>query len=685
MSTISADHLARRACVYIRQSTPGQVQNNLESQRRQYALADRAKQLGWTDVEIIDDDLGCSGGGIRRPGFERLLSALCDGKVGAVLSIEASRLARNGRDWHTLLEFCGLVGALLIDAENIYDPAQVNDKLLLGIKGTISEMEVATFRERAQAALDQKAQRGELFRRVAIGYVRTPDDRIEKDPDERVRAAIDLAFLKFAELGSVRQLYFWLCEQQIKVPAIAGAGSEQQIVWKQPRYHTLLSLMKNPIYAGAYAYGRTKASVRIEQGRKRVVREKHNTPEQWSVLITDHHDGYIGWDVYKANQAMIANNANGKGDMVRGSVKRGGALLAGLLRCGHCGAKLLAQYPGPAVIRYQCGSYILDREASCCVMFGGLRADSLVGEQVLECLKPLGIQAALKAIENLQGAGDERVHQKELGVQQARYEVARAQRQYDAVDPQNRLVAAELERRWNEALKIQSRLEEELVALQRKTIGPLSDATRAQLLALGDDVRRLWDHPNSAPEFKKRILRTVLKDIIATSHGDTVRLVLHWQGGDHTELTLEKTRTGRHRYITDTDTIELIRSLARIQPDSMIASILNRLGRRTAHDQSWTAMRVCSVRNSHAIEVYREGERQARGELTVSEVASILSVTETTVLRMIRQRHLPATHACANAPWILLKQDVQKYIDALSHRARAQQTVHPDQLIFDIQ
>lgn len=375
----------------------------------------------------------------------------------------------------------------------------------------------------------------------------------------------------------------------------------------------------------------------------------------------------------------------GKATWFAGSVKRRGALLAGLLRCGHCGAKLLAQYPGPAVIRYQCGSYILDREATCYVMFGGLRADQLVGAQVLEYLKPLGIQAALKAIENLQGAGDERVHQKELGVQQARYEVARAQRQYDAVDPLNRLVAAELERRWNEALKVQSRLEEELAALQRETIGPLSDATRAQLLALGDDVRRLWDHPNSPPEFKKRILRTVLKDIIATSHGDTVRLVLHWQGGDHTELTLEKTRTGRHRYITDTDTIELIRSLARIQPDSMIASILNRLGRRTAHDQSWTAMRVCSVRNSHAIEVYREGERQARGELTVSEVARILSVTETTVLRMIRQRHLPATHACANAPWILLKQDVEKCVDAVSHRAEAQQTVHPDQLVFDIQ
>lgn len=684
MNKISAEHLARRACVYIRQSTPDQVQNNLESQRRQYALADRAKQLGWTDVDVIDDDLGCSGSGAHRPGFERLLGSLCDGKVGAVFSIEASRLARNGRDWHTLLEFCSLVGALLIDADGIYDPKQINERLLLGMKGTISEMELATFRQRAQAALEQKAKRGELFRRMAIGYVRTPDDRIEKDPDERVRAAIDLVFRRFSELGSVRQLYCWLFEQQIKLPAVSGTVSAQQIVWKPPRYHALLSLLKNPVYAGAYAYGRSKATVRIEHGRKRIGRQKHHRREDWSVLITDHHEGYISWDVYKSNQELIAHNANGMGDMVRGSVKRGGALLAGILRCGHCGAKLLAQYPGPTVIRYQCAGYILDREASCCVSFGGLRADRMVAEQVLECLKPLGVQAALRAVEHLQGAGDERIRQKELALQQARYEVGRAQRQYDAVDPLNRLVAAELERRWNEALKYQSQLEEELLALQREQTGPLSNATNEELLALGDDLRQLWDHPNSAPEFKKRILRTVLKEIIASANGDTVRLVLHWQGGDHTELTLAKTRIGQHRYVTDIDSIELIRSLARIQSDAMIASILNRIGRRTAHGQSWNARRVCSVRNHHAIEVYREGERQARGELTVGEVASMLSVTETTVLRMIRQKQLPATHACVNAPWILLKEDVEKYI-AASRRAESPHTADPNQLALDIQ
>jgi excisionase family DNA binding protein len=252
------------------------------------------------------------------------------------------------------------------------------------------------------------------------------------------------------------------------------------------------------------------------------------------------------------------------------------------------------------------------------------------------------------------------------------------------VDPANRLVAAELERRWNDALKLQAQIEEELAVLQRQQSNPLSDAAREELLALGHDVWRLWDHPNSPPEFKKRILRTVFKEIMASDAGDTIRLVLHWQGGDHTELMLQKTRTGHTRYVTDTDAIDLIRSLARIQPDPMIASILNRMGRRTAHGKNWNAARVCSVRNSHAIEVYREGEREARGELTVSEVAALLRVTDTTVLRMIRQKRLPATQVCANAPWVLLKNDVAKFL-APSRSGETPQTGDPNQLALSFQ
>src|ERR1700694_5487809 len=266
MTKIPADHLARRAVVYIRQSTPDQVQHNLESQRRQYALVDHARALGWPAIDIIDDDLGISGSGTRRPGFERLLRALCDGQVGSVFSIEASRLARNGRDWHTLLEFCSVVGALLIDAEAAYDPRLTNDRLLLGMKGTISEMEVASFRERAHAALLQKAQRGALVRRVAIGYIKGSDDRIEKDPDARIQAIIDLIFRKFAELGSARQVSFWLDQQEIKLPVARGTEDAREIVWQPARYHAVHSVLKNPIYAGAYAYGRRKTTKRPEAG-----------------------------------------------------------------------------------------------------------------------------------------------------------------------------------------------------------------------------------------------------------------------------------------------------------------------------------------------------------------------------------------------------------------------------------
>jgi DNA invertase Pin-like site-specific DNA recombinase len=246
MHKISSDHLTRRAYVYIRQSTLDQVHRNTESQRRQYALTDRARDLGWEDVEVIDDDLGRSGGGIKRPGFERLLAALCDGRVGAVLCVEASRLARNGRDWHTLLEFCSIVRALLIDAEGIYDPRDPNDRLLLGMKGQISEMELTNFRARAQAALAQKAERGELIQRAAVGYMRTEDGRLEKTPDTRVREAIELVFRKFHETGSVRGVYFWFLTEKIQLPAVLdGTGSE--VRWRQPRYHSLLSLLKNPV------------------------------------------------------------------------------------------------------------------------------------------------------------------------------------------------------------------------------------------------------------------------------------------------------------------------------------------------------------------------------------------------------------------------------------------------------
>ena len=683
MNKITADHLARRACVYIRQSTPGQVRHNLESQRRQYSLGDRARALGWQEVEVIDDDLGISGSGIRRPGFERLLSSVCDEQVGAVFSIEASRLARTNREWHTLLEFCSIVGVLLIDAEAVYDPRLVNDRLLLGMKGTISEMEVASFRERAQTAILQKAERGALIRRAPTGYVKGPDDRLEKDPDTRVRSAIDLIFGKFAELGSVRQVYFWLDQQEIQLPVQRGPEEADEIVWRPARYHAVLSVLKNPVYAGVYAYGRSKTVVRLEAGHKRVRRLVQPRREDWRVLLFNHHEGYIDWDVYQGNQAMIAHNDNAKGGAVRGSVKQGGGLLAGLLRCGHCGAKLLVQYPGPHTVRYQCSGYLQNRDRACCVMFGGLRADRLVSEQLLAALAPFGMEAALEAIDSLQGAADERLRQKALALEHARYEVTRARRQYEAVDPENRMVAAELERRWNQTLSTEAQLAAEFATLQETREHPLTDTQQYDLLRFARDLPRLWDDPRSLPEHKKRLLRIALKEIVATSEGETIRLVLHWQGGDHTQLELAKIRTGRNRYSSDDDLVKIVGLLARIEPDARIASILNRNQRRTAHGQDWTAKRICSLRHNHAIPVYCDGERQSRGEMSVSEVATTLGVTATTILRLIRLKRLPATQACAGAPWTLLKADVERYV-AGRNQAAPPPTVSSAQLELEI-
>lgn len=682
MSKISADHLSRQGYVYVRQSTPGQVKNHLESQRLQYALVERARDLGWPSATVIDEDQGRSASGIHREGFETLLGALCQGNVGAIFCVEASRLARNGRDWHTLLEFCSVVDTLIIDAQSIYDPKQTDDRALLGLKGTFSEMELSAFRSRAQAAIKQKAARGQLLRKVAIGYVRGVDDRIDKDPDERIREAIEVVFRKFRQLGSVRQVTLWMRHEQIELPVSNYATGRRQVVWKQVSYDMLHRILTNPIFAGAYAYGRTTTRVRIENGRKRVLEGNRLEQRDWQVLRLDHHEGYISWDEYQANCSVIAQNANMKGAMVRGSAKRGEALLAGLLRCGHCGCKLYVAYSTRRGNRYECHD-THSSAGTVCTRFGGWRADHLVSQEVLLRLAPFGIQASLEAAEQLCRAGDERVRQKELAVQQACYEMERAQRNYEVVDPFNRLVAAELERRWNDAMVAHARAEAELESLRQNSGSKLSQTAREELLRVGTDLPRLWSHPGASADIKKRILRTVLTEIVVIKSNSKIRLLLHWQGGDHTELQYERPGKGQHRFVTDSKTIELIEKLARVMSDAAIAALLNRLGIRTAHGDTWNAHRVCSQRNDRGIAVYREADRLARGELLVSEVASALNVGYETALRLIRKGLIPATRACTGAPWMIRHEDLQKFQKA--QPTQSPQTANPNQLSIDLQ
>jgi len=660
MNKITAEHLAREAYVYVRQSTADQLLNNPESRRRQYALVARAHELGWEQVIVIDEDLGRSGGGQVRPGFERLLAAICAGTAGAVLAIEASRLARNGRDWHTLLEFCAVVNSLIIDEDGIYDPRLINDRLLLGLKGTFSELELSIFRQRSREALRLKAARGELYMLVAIGYRRGADDRLEQDPDRRIREALSLVFRKFSDIGSVRQLALWLRQEGIDLPVAVYGPQGRAVQWRPPRYHMVHRLLTNPIYAGAYVFGRTGSRVRLEGGRKVIVRGFVRRREEWEVLIRDHHDGYISWEEYDRNQKIIAGNANMKGTMVAGSVRNGGGILVGLLRCGHCGRKLKVLHHARRDTRYICNremDYASDKK---CIAFNNMRVDAAVSAEVLRAISPLGIDAALQLIADREQASGERLRQSEMALQQARYEVTHARRQYDAVDPDNRLVASELERRWNERLAAAARLEEQIRSLQNEQPRVLCDDERAALLALADDLPRLWSHPAASSETRKRILRAVLKEIIVTVEASRLRLVLHWQGGDHTRLEVAKNRTGQNRWKTDVETVQLVRDLARILPDHSIAPLLNRLGIRSAKGQSWTQLRVRNFRSVHQIPVYREGERAARHELILTEAASCLGVHRMTIIRLIRDGLLPARQTCVGAPYVIQEEDLDR-------------------------
>jgi excisionase family DNA binding protein len=660
MSKITAEHLARAAYVYVRQSTPEQVRNNHESRRRQYALADHARQLGWSEVVVIDDDLGRSGGGTARPGFERLLGAVCEGRVGCVMSTEISRLARNGREWHTLMEFCAVVNTLLADEHGIYDPRLMDDRFMLGMKGNIAEMEVSMFRERSRAAINMKASRGELHTRLAIGYVRGPDDGIDKDPDARVRETIDLLFRKYSELGSARQLLLWCRHESITVPSHCYGPQGCAIVWKTPGYTTLHNLLTNPVYGGAYVFGRHKREVKLDAGRKRIVRRTAREQQHWLVLIRDHHESYISWDTYESNQRTLTDNANMYGERVRGSIRRGEALLSGLLRCRHCGGKLHAEYGGHTGIigRYQCRGELGMQGDGRCLKFGALRVDQAVCAEVLRTLQPVGVEAALRAIETRVADADDASRQVELALEQARYEAALARRQYDAVDPANRLVASELERRWNERLTVVAGLDDRLAALRRNSPPPIGEQERARLLSLGADLERAWNHPAASPEIRKRILRAVLKEIVVSVDGPQVQMVLHWQGGDHTPLVVRKNRTGEHRFVTDTETTELIIALARLLPDASIAALFNRMGRRTAKDHTWTAARVRVFRNDHGVAVYRDGERSERGEVNLEEAAAVLNVSRMTVLRLIQRQILAAQQPCPGAPWSIRRTDL---------------------------
>jgi excisionase family DNA binding protein len=660
---IGPEHLRRAAFVYVRQSTLDQVRHHHESRRRQYDLAGHARGLGWSQVVVIDEDLGKSGAtAVGRAGFQRLVAEVSLGHVGAVFGLEVSRLARNNRDWYQLLDLCGLMGTLIVDAEGIYDPRQLNDRLLLGLKGTISEAELGWIRQRAHEGLLAKARRGELILGLPVGYVQTRDGRVEKHPDRRVQHAIALVFTKFAEFGSVRQTLLWFREQSLTMPSIEHDPTwGVDVAWRPPVYNTILKLLTNPCYAGAYVFGRTGTRTTIVDGVPHKTRGHRREREEWIALVRDHHEPYISWDLWERHRTLIAHNAQMKGLMVKGAVRRGPSLIAGLLRCGHCGRRLHVTYSGTKgyVPRYGCRGAEINHGAGRCISFGGLRVDEAIERDILRVLAPGAIEASLASADATLDETRATRRALELELREARYEAERARRQYDAVEPEHRLVAETLEQRWNAALERVHGLEARLTALDTKAKLDVPP-DRAKLLALAEDFPRVWADPATDIRTKKRIVRLLIEEIIAKVMPEPhpqIELMIHWKGGKHTAVTIARNRKGHHRYCTDRAIIDVVRDLARSMPDAGIARVLNLLGYRTGAGNTWTQHRVLSLRRHHRISAFDRAADRPR-LLTIADAAKVLAVSAPTVRRMIELGVLPATQPVLYAPWTIREEDL---------------------------
>lgn len=625
--------------------------HNQESQRRQYGLQQYARELGFRDVVVVDDDLGKSGSGlVERPGFQRVVADVCTGEVGAILCIEASRLARNGRDWHHLIELCGMIGAVVIDPDGVYDPSLLNDRLLLGLKGTMSEFELNLLRQRSAEAVRQKARRGELQFCLPIGYVWAPTGKIEMDPDIRIQQALQLVFSKMTELGSVRQALLWFRGEGICLPA-KTVNQPGHIEWKLPLYNAVHRILTNPIYAGAYAFGKTGVHTTVVGGRARKAVGHRKPREEWMVLIREHHSGYISWEQFERNQALLAANSNMKLRMEPKAGRGGRALLAGILRCRRCGRMLHVGYSGrEKCIRYHCRGAV-DKGDDWCITFGGMRVDQAIAKEILQAIESEAVEAALEAAGQLQQQREQQRKALSLELEQAQYEAKLASRRYEAVDPDRRLVATELEARWDAALHKAKDLEEQLGRFDRDS-GAIVIPDREILISLAQDLPAVWNAATTDMRLKQRIVRILVHEIVADTDdmaGEVV-LLIHWAGGRHSELRIKKNPSGRHSKCTADEAVEVVRQMAGKYSDERIAATLNRLGLRTGARNGWSELRVRTLRYRLGVAEFDPAAVNS-ATMTLEQAAEKLAVSVTVVRRLIAEKKVPATQVTRGAPW----------------------------------
>jgi len=680
---ISEQQQSKPAYIYVRQSTLAQVRHHQESTERQYALRKKALELGWseTSIRILDRDLGVSGAHTTgRADFKTLVADVSMGQVGAVFALEASRLARSNVDWHRLLELCALTRTLVIDEDGSYDPADFNDGLLLGLKGTMAQAELHFLRARLLGGKLNKAKKGELRFPLPVGLCHDENGHIVLDPDEEVRGAVSLVFRLFRETGSAFAVVQNFAKRALRFPKRAYGGAwNGKLVWGRLTHTRVLCMLKNPSYAGVYVFGRYQYHQQISTTGEIQKKMRAVPLPDWCVQLRQHHDGYISWDEFLENgKRLEKNRTNGEATMLSGPAREGLALLQGLLLCGNCGHAITVRYTGNGGIypTYLCNRQRREGLATKdCMSFRCDLLDAAVSEEVLKALQPTELQLALGALRELAVRDQAILRQWQMRLERAEYEVALAERRYQEVDPSNRLVANTLERRWNETLLHLQDLKKQAAEFQRKEARVFTPEQKAKVLALARDFPRLWHAPSTQAKDRKRMLRLLIKDITVNKLVEQRQLSVHirWQGGACTDLFVQipPSAAGRHRYRSPI--VDRIRDLACSLLDAQIADQLNREGCTSAKGKSYTAKMIRWIRWRYQIPLARLKKSE---ELTVQQVAKQFGVSDGVVYYWIEHNVIQARRLNPGMPcWITLTAaDERKLRDWVRNSSR----IHSD-------
>jgi DNA invertase Pin-like site-specific DNA recombinase len=662
---IQPRHLRRRAIVYVRQSTPRQVTNNQESTRRQYQLAERARQMGWAagQIEVVDDDLGLSGASSQaRLGFQRLVAAIGLGEVGIVLVTEVSRLSRRNSDWHRVIELCAVFRTLIADEDGIYDAQDPNDLLLLGVKGTLFAAELHLLHARMRGNLLNKARRGELALRLPVGYRRLGDGTVVLEPDDQVRGILELLFERFALLCNARAVQRYFLEHGLAMPRLIQQGVEAgRIAWVRPTYQMIQQVLTSPVYAGVFVYGRRQRQV--APGDPPIVADRRRPIEAWDIVVPGIYPAYLSYDQYLLNRRYLHDNLYNFAAKGRGAPREGPALLQGLVLCGRCGRRMSVSH-GSRYHRYECRRAQIDYAARQCQAFPVAYLDRAIGELFLEAVQPAALETTLAALAVLERERQALDHHWQLRIEQARYEAQRAQRQYDATEPENRSVARELETRWNRALEALEQLEQEYALVRRTELLPLDEVERHTVRRLAEDLPALWHAATTTDVDRKRLVRLVVREVVLTVDVQErcAGVVVLWNGGATTRHEVRCPPLGWHCR-TEPELIRHLAEQARHYPDHQIATQLNAEGRRTRTGKPWTYARVFSMRKQHGIATAcplgtRDGAQGADGLIPAKAAARRLGVSPSLIHVWVGHGVLDHDqHRSSSKVWVRLSED----------------------------